>query len=89
MVSSSPPIVAEPVLTISLPLACPSLCFLLGTCGTCACKVSDPEGVELDAEFLVEKKQREEGFILSCVSLIRKDGLTVDLNEEEAYMAAR
>lgn len=61
---------------------------MIGTCGTCACRVSDPQGVEIDPETKVDNKRREEGFILSCRALIKTDGLTIDINEEEAYLAA-
>ena len=61
---------------------------VVGTCGTCACKVSNPQGVELDSRTPMDKKRREAGFILSCVSLVKMDGLTVDINEEEAYLRA-
>ena len=58
----------------------------VGTCGTCACKVSNPQGVELDSRIPMDEKRRDAGFILSCVALVKMEGLTVDINEEEAYL---
>jgi ferredoxin len=56
-----------------------------GVCGTCACKVSDPAGIDHDDEGSVDPEKRKAGWALSCIAHVKKDGLEIVINQEVAY----
>jgi ferredoxin len=70
------------------PILSPAYSCRGGACGTCACKVSDPSGVEHDDEDFVDPEKRKAGWALSCIAHVKKEGLVIEINKEEAYNAA-
>ena len=60
-----------------------------GSCGVCACKVNDADSVLHDDEDQLDSYKRwGQGFIFSCVARVKKAGLVVVLNQEDAYNKA-
>ena len=68
-------------------LSAPSLCRS-GTCGTCACRVSDPTAIEQDDESQVDSEKRKAGWALSCTAHVIKPNLTVESSLEDEYNLA-
>lgn len=59
-----------------------------GTCSACAVRVTNGNSADFieheDPDYVSSKKMRE-GFALSCVSFVKKDGAIIEINQEAAY----
>ena len=59
-----------------------------GTCSACAVRVTNGNAadfIELEDPDYVSGKKTREGFSLSCVAFVKKDGAIIEINQEEAY----
>ena len=59
-----------------------------GTCSACAVRVTNGNAadfIELEDPDYVSGKKTREGFALSCVAFVKKDGAIIEINQEEAY----